>query len=178
MIRRAVLSAIACAALVLPASRAQAQAQTGFGGDWTITLNTPQGNQDLTLSLTQVGDKVAGDLASPMGSLPVTGAIVAGELQIKGSIEAMGLDLLVSTKVLGDVLTGTIKFGNFGEYAFAGNRVKKAAAAAPAPAPIPPPPASLPVPARARRLARARWRVRGTSNCTWGPRGIFRSPSR
>jgi hypothetical protein len=145
---------LVASALVLTLHPA-AHAQSGVAGDWEITLNTPQGSNTVNLSLTQDGDKVTGDLNSPMGSVPVTGTSTGGALAITAHIDIQGtaLDLGLNGKLEGEALNGTVKFGDFGEFPFTGKRAAKAAAAAPAAA------AAAPATALAATDANGKWDI-------------------
>ena len=136
--------AIAAASLAFLFVAAPAFAQGGLTGNWELTLTTPQGSNTVALSLKQEGEKVTGDLNTPMGSLPVTGSSSNGALTLSASVELQGnkLELGLAGKVDGDALSGTVKFGDFGEFPFSGKRAAAAAApaassaAAPAPTPV------------------------------------------
>jgi hypothetical protein len=129
-------SVLAAAVLTLVAP--SAFAQTGPAGNWEITLTTPQGPQTVNLSLAQQGADLAGDLASPMGTIPITGTATGDAMALIAKIEAMGLELGLNGKVAGDTIEGTVKFGDFGEFPFSGKRVAAAPAAAAAPVPTGP----------------------------------------
>lgn len=122
---------LAAVVLFAPVS---ASAQTGPAGNWEITLTTPQGANTINLSLTQQGSNLTGDLASPMGTIPVTGTATGDALALVAKIEAMGIELGLNGKVSGDAIDGTAKFGDFGEFPFSGKRAAAAPVAAAAPA--------------------------------------------
>jgi hypothetical protein len=123
------------AAVVIALAPALASAQNGPAGNWEVTLVTPQGPQTINLTLNQEGTNLTGDLASPMGTVPVTGTANDDAVALTAKIEAMGLELGLNGKVAGDTIDGTVKFGDFGEFPFSGKRAAApppAAAAAPA----------------------------------------------
>jgi hypothetical protein len=97
------------------------------GGDWEITLQTPQGANTVNLALKQDGDKVTGNLSSPMGAVPVTGSLASGAVVLTASIDIQGssLQLGLNGKLDGDTMNGTVKFGDFGEFPFTGKRGAK-----------------------------------------------------
>jgi hypothetical protein len=131
------------AASLLSLVSSAALAQSGPAGAWDLTIDTPQGANSVTLTLKQDGDKLTGDLASQMGSTPVTGTFSGGAVAVTANIDVQGnsLQLGINGKVEADTLNGTVKFGDFGEFPFAGKRASAAAApvaaapAAPAAAP-------------------------------------------
>ncbi len=114
-------------------------AQNSVAGAWEITVDTPQGPNTSTLNLKQDGDKLTGDLASAMGSTPVTGTFSAGTVAVIANIDVQGtsLQLGINGKVDADTMNGSVKFGDFGEFPFTGKRAGAGAAAA-APAAAPP----------------------------------------
>jgi hypothetical protein len=113
-------------------------AQNSAAGAWEITVDTPQGANASTLTLKQDGDKLTGDLASGMGSTPVTGTFSAGTIAVIANIDVQGttLQLGINGKVDADTMSGSVKFGDFGEFPFKGKRAGSGAAAA-APAAVP-----------------------------------------
>lgn len=126
------LALIACAPL---AAFAQ-----GIAGNWELTLDTPQGANTVNLTLTQAGDKVTGTLSTPMGALEVAGTATGADWKATGNIDAGGatLEMGFTGKVTGDTQSGSVKFGDFGEFPFTGKRAGASAAAAPATAAAPP----------------------------------------
>jgi hypothetical protein len=115
-------------------------AQNSVAGAWELTIDTPQGANSSTLTLKQDGDKLTGDLASPMGTTPVQGTFSNGTVAVLANIDVQGtsLQLGINGKVEGDALNGNVKLGDFGEFPFKGKRAAAgattAAAASPAPA--------------------------------------------
>ena len=129
-----VKTAIVAASFVLSlASAAFAQSPAGA---WELTVDSPQGANTSTLTLKQDGDKLTGELGSPMGSTPVTGTFSAGSVAITANLDVQGtsLQLGISGKVNADTMTGSVKVGDFGEFPFTAKRTGSTAAAAPAPA--------------------------------------------
>jgi hypothetical protein len=128
---------VAAASLVLLFGPVSAFAQSGAAGSWQLTLQTPQGNNSVDLTLAQTGSALSGDLNSQLGTVPVTGTATGDTVALTAKIEAMNLELGINGKVAGDTIAGTVKLGDFGEFPFTGTRAaaKAAAAAAPAAAP-------------------------------------------
>jgi hypothetical protein len=124
------VSALAAAISVLAPLAALAQT-TNVAGAWDITLSTPQGDNTVTVTFKQDGDKVTGTLASPMGEMALAGTATAGTLKAVGNFDAGGqaLEMTFTGKVAGDAVDGTVKFGDFGEFPFTGKRAGAKAAA-------------------------------------------------
>jgi hypothetical protein len=131
------LTRVLALAVVVMFRAAPVLTQGSVTGVWEVTLNAPQGSTTVNLKLTQQGDKVAGSLESPMGSLPVAGSTTAGTLALSAHVELQGnaMDLGLTAKPEGDSMSGTVKFGDFGEFPFTAKRtaatVDAPAAAAP-----------------------------------------------
>ena len=127
---------VLAAAAVMAFSPVSSLAQTGPAGEWTSTMNTPQGATNSSLELKVDGDKVTGQLSNAMGPVGVTGTTAdnAVKLSAEINIQGMSLTLAIDGKVTGDAMEGTVAVGDFGQFPFTGKRAGKAAAAAtPAP---------------------------------------------
>ncbi len=151
------VSALAAAITVLAPLAALAQT-TNVAGAWDITLSTPQGDNTVTVTFKQDGDKVTGTLASPMGEMPLAGTATAGTLKAVGNFDAGGqaLEMTFTGKVAGDAVDGTVKFGDFGEFPFTG---KRAGAKAAAPAATAAAPAARPAASASAAGAGGKWDV-------------------
>jgi hypothetical protein len=116
------LTSIALAALVF--SAANVHAQSGVTGDWDVTFESPQGPMTVTVSLTTDGGKASGQLATPMGKVPLAGTTTADSFDVTATLDVQGtpLPLGLTGKVNGDALTGNIKAGDFGQFPFTGKR--------------------------------------------------------
>ena len=124
------VKAFVAASFVLSlASAALAQSPVGA---WELTVDTPQGPNTSMLNLKQDGDKLTGELTSPMGSTPVTGTFSAGTVAVTANIDIQGtsLQLGINGKVDADTMTGEVKFGDFGAFPFTAKRAGTGAAAA------------------------------------------------
>ena len=128
------------AAVVLALSPTMALAQSGPAGSWDLSMTTPQGATTVGLTLSLTGDKVSGEMSSPLGAVPVAGTATASDVKVTAdvNIQGMALTFTIDGKVAGDNMDGTVKIGDFGEFPFTGKRAAaKAAAAAPATAAAP-----------------------------------------
>lgn len=136
-----VLVAIALACAVQPA-RAQS-----IAGEWDLVLQSPLGGMTLALTLKQDGEKLTGELAGPMGAMPVSGTYANDKMAVaaKLALQGISLELALNGTLAGDAITGTAKAGNFGEFPFTAKR--KAPPAVPAaPPPVTAPPVTAPSP--------------------------------
>ena len=93
-------------------------------GTWNTTINTPMGAQNGTLTLTTDGAELSGTMSSPQGEMAIENGAADGDtLTWKAAITSpMPMTLEFSASVDGDVITGTVKLGAFGEAEFSGTR--------------------------------------------------------
>jgi hypothetical protein len=120
---RAVLAVSLVALLAVPAA-----AQINLTGDWDMTIESPQGTNTVKVTLTQDGEKVSGLFKSQFGELPVTGALTGVDLKIAFSLPIQGqsVDIVMTGKVEGPTLAGTVQFGGFGEGDWTAKRTEAA----------------------------------------------------
>ena len=93
-------------------------------GDWKVTLNSPMGAQDATLTLDTSGGALSGKMAGAQGVQEFEGGTVDGNSlswNVKMT-QPMPMDLDFSAEIDGDAISGTVKLGSFGNATFAGNR--------------------------------------------------------
>ncbi len=120
------------AVTALVATSATAYAQGGPAGQWELSMSTPQGNSTVNLTLSLAGDKITGELASPMGAVPVNGTATGDDVKLTAdiNIQGMALTFAIDGKVNGDAMDGNVKVGDFGEFPFTGKRAAAKPAAA------------------------------------------------
>ncbi|MFN3236926.1 MAG: hypothetical protein ACE37D_07690 [Pseudomonadales bacterium] len=93
-------------------------------GTWNITLNSPMGAQQATLTLATEGGALSGSMAGPQGTQEFTGGTVDGN-NLAWTIDMtqpMPMKLEVSAEVAGDEISGNVKLGAFGDASFSGSR--------------------------------------------------------
>jgi hypothetical protein len=93
-------------------------------GDWKVTVNSPMGSQDATLTLDTSGDGLSGKFASPQGDQDFDGGTADGNT-LTWSIkltQPMPMDLEFTAEVDGDSISGNVKLGSFGDAPFSGSR--------------------------------------------------------
>jgi hypothetical protein len=119
------------AALLVGAPAFAQATPTSVSGDWDVTVVSPQGPNTTRLSLKQDADKLSGMFKSPMGELPVTGAVTGADVKILFTINIQGqpLDITLNGKATDTTMTGTAVFGTFGEGEFSAKRVETTTAA-------------------------------------------------
>ena len=93
-------------------------------GTWNITMDSPMGSQQATLTLVTEGASLSGKLAGPQGEMPFEGGTVDGDnLSWSISIEQpMPMQIETTATVDGDSLAGESKLGSFGTAKLTGTR--------------------------------------------------------
>jgi hypothetical protein len=81
-------------------------------GTWQITAQTPMGEQQSTVELTQEGDKLTGRMTAPEESAIYAGSVSGDELTWRVDItKPMSLKLHVTATLDGESMSGKIKAG-------------------------------------------------------------------
>jgi len=90
-------------------------------GVWSVTVNSPQGAQTMTMTLTQDGTNITGSMASEMGTLPIADGQVSGRtVSWSITVPMGGQSLQVSFRgdMEGNRIQGTAELGAFGSAPF------------------------------------------------------------
>lgn len=91
-----------------------------FAGTYNIEINTPMGKQEGTLTLSQEGDSLSGNMAAMGESVDIENGAVNGDTatwEVKVS-KPMPLTLSFSGQMDGANLNGKVQLGAFGESQF------------------------------------------------------------
>jgi hypothetical protein len=93
-------------------------------GNWNITMSTPMGDRNTTLSLKSSGSALTGTQAAEGDSAEIFDGTVNGDsVAWKVSIvNPMPLTLEFSGKVAGDNISGEMGIGMMGSFPFTGKR--------------------------------------------------------
>jgi len=94
-------------------------------GTWKLTVNTPMGVQESTLTISASGATLTGTqtAGSSEGRTIEDGTVNGNNISWKASItRPMALTLEFSAAVDGDKMSGSVKLGPFGKQAFSGAR--------------------------------------------------------
>jgi hypothetical protein len=93
-------------------------------GTWKIKLSTPMGERDGTMSLAADGAALSGTFDGPQGQQEVEGSADGDAIKLKADVTGpMGaMTIEWDGAVEGDSISGTVKFGTFGEGSFTGTR--------------------------------------------------------
>ena len=120
---RQVLVVVTVLAFGFAAGAAPSLAQTSVAGDWTLTVNGPQGAVDSDASFTQAGDKVTGTFSSQLGETSVEGTMNGSTLSLAFNVVTPNgpIDIRMTAEVTGAEMKGTIDYG-MGTVDFTGKR--------------------------------------------------------
>ena len=93
-------------------------------GNWNITMSTPMGDRNATLTLKNSGGALTGTQAADGNSAEIFDGSVSGDdLAWKVSItNPMPLTLAFTGKVSGDSIAGDMGIGPMGSFPFTGTR--------------------------------------------------------
>lgn len=98
-----------------------AAALAQVAGSWAMTLTSPQGPLEITMTLTQNGASFGGTLASQLGSQEITGGEISGRTLTWTTVLTMGgqsITLNYRGEVDGNRMTGSADLGSFGSATF------------------------------------------------------------
>jgi len=103
----------ALALVTLVAAGSAALSAQSIAGDWTLTINGPQGIIDSDASFTVEGDQVTGTMTGPMGESPVSGTVSGTALSLAFSVASSQgpIDIKMTADVAGDEMKGVLDFG-------------------------------------------------------------------
>jgi len=93
-------------------------------GDWNLTMTTPMGERDATLSLKTSGGTLTGTQGAEGNSVEIfDGTVNGSDVTWKVSItNPMPLTLEFTGKVSGDSMSGEMGIGPMGSFPFTGTR--------------------------------------------------------
>ncbi|MEC9241748.1 MAG: hypothetical protein VYA48_03750 [Gemmatimonadota bacterium] len=122
-----VLGVVMAAIALLVSVPADVAAQD-LSGMWIITIQSPEGDQPLPVTIVQDGEdlKATGEIPE-LGPVEIVGTIQASQIRMEWDffIEGMELNIVFTGAVAEDgTLAGSADFGGFGEGAWTATRVE------------------------------------------------------
>ena len=98
-----------------------AVAAAQVAGTWAMTLTSPQGPLEITMTLTQSGAALSGSMASQMGTMEITGGEISGRIatwttRLQGG--GQSITIYYRGEVDGNRMTGSAELGTFGSGTF------------------------------------------------------------
>ncbi|HEV2351224.1 MAG TPA: hypothetical protein VG028_15405 [Terriglobia bacterium] len=109
-------AALACGLLMAPGARlASADEPSKVAGTWQMSVETPRGSMDQTLTLEQDGGSLKGTLSGRRGDAPVEGKVDGNKVSFNVKRETPNgtFTLEYSGTVDGDSMTGTVHSERF-----------------------------------------------------------------
>src|SRR5262245_6636422 len=112
-----------------------ALAQVDITGDWTVTVESPQGTTSIDATMKQAGEDLTGTITSPMGAVDFKGKVIKDALDVSYTLNLQGnsIEIAMTGTVAGDSITGNLNFGGLGDVPWTAKKKTAAAAAAAAP---------------------------------------------
>src|SRR5215469_8243080 len=95
------------------------------GGTWKLAVHTPQGDHDVSLSITRQGDSITGTLQGPEGPGQIRNAAMEGnrlKFDVTISVGGNNIDASFSGTIEGDSISGAITVASMGSFDFSGTR--------------------------------------------------------
>ena len=90
-------------------------------GTWDITVDSPQGEVSVTLTLNQSGSEITGELKTDFGTSSIYDGSVSGntiEFSVKLPITGQPVEIIFEGTVEGNSMEGTIDLGEMGTSAW------------------------------------------------------------
>ena len=113
------------ALLLFPVLRSSANAQgAGIAGDWILTINSPQGSQDVNATFKQDGEKLLGAFKGSRGELPFQGTVKGNQITFSYPYKTPDIDITITMtgELAGDAIKGKADFGGLAEGDWTGKR--------------------------------------------------------
>lgn len=114
LVRYSILLVLAL--IVVAPTQADAQSLTG---KWVVTVETPQGPNDMNMTIAMAGATLTGEVSSPMGTMKIEGGIdEEGNITFGFNFEQQGEKIAINFWGYSDedveYLEGEVDFGGFG----------------------------------------------------------------
>ncbi len=103
-----------------------AQDKPNVSGEWLLTIDTPNGTFNPTVTFKQDGDKLTGTYKGRFGESKLEGTITGKDLKwtVKMTFQDQSFELAYKGTVDGDSMKGTVEMGEMGSADWTGKRKK------------------------------------------------------
>jgi Amidohydrolase family len=94
-------------------------------GNWSLIVQSPQGEIDVHLTLAKDGEQITGTLGTPMGSFAVkSGRVNGNQVRLTTTVDMGGesIDAIITGTIEGDSMHGALVMGAMGSFDFTGTR--------------------------------------------------------
>lgn len=96
---------------------------SAIDGNWEVTVNSPMGQQKITMDLRTSGGVLSGTMTGAMGSAPVAGTADGDSFAFSTQITTpFPISIEVSATAEADALKGQVKTQGFGTFPMTGVR--------------------------------------------------------
>lgn len=122
-IRHALAVAVAGLVVTVPINLL---AQSPVAGRWALSVDSPQGTTQATLTLAVDGSALKGSISSDMGETPIAGSVAGATVKFQFDYAGPSgpITIVTTGTVSGDDIKGDMDYGQ-GSAPFAGKRVTK-----------------------------------------------------
>ena len=138
-----------------------ARAQVDVTGDWTVTVDSPQGTSSIDATMKQSGEDLTGTITSPMGSVEFKGTVLKDALNVSYTLDLQGnsIQIVMSGTVAGDGISGNLNFGGLGDVPWSAKRKAAATNGSAAASPAAPAPATIGTPVAGVADVSGKWDI-------------------
>jgi hypothetical protein len=107
-----------------PVEPAAVTQSSNVAGEWTLTVESPMGRDDVRAQFEQAGEQLSGTVISEGREIPVVGTVRGNSVRFGISLDVRGqpLQLDYVGTIEGDNMSGTVQFGPVGNGKFSGRR--------------------------------------------------------
>jgi len=111
---------------VLASPGAAAAQDAPLTGDWVLSVESPNGVGERSVTFLQEGTKLTGDIASSQAAGPLSGTVDGNKVTFVAIVQMDSgpFEITYAGTVEGDQITGTVEFGSYGAGTFTGHRVE------------------------------------------------------
>ena len=103
-----------------------ASQEINLGGEWAVTIAAPRGALEYRMFLNHEGPRLSGYFQSEYGEIPVKGTLAGDEVKLAWTLMdgSKPIDVTMTGKVKGNIISGTAKLGTIGEGSFQAERTE------------------------------------------------------
>ena len=118
--------AAACSTTPTTPSTPAQPANANIAGNWLLTVETPMGQQDATMTVNQNGKEISGRLESQIGNVDYAGTIEGNDIKFTYDVSSLGAPagsiFSYEGKLESGAMQGKAKFASFGEGTWSAKR--------------------------------------------------------
>ena len=121
-----VLSALLVMLTLVGGPQTAAAQEVDLTGDWTLTVQSPNGTGTRDVTFLQDGAEVTGEIASDRAAGPLSGTIDGNKVTFIAIVmmDSGPFEITYAGTITGNEIEGTVEFGSYGGGTFTGRRVE------------------------------------------------------